>query len=314
MLLVGFIIVGLVFKLSKYLISKFISVFILVFIIFGAYTSYVHNINNPIELLGQMYTDSKTTITNLIKNVSEDVNPEDESKPPAETQHESTHTESTDNSAILNQLLEYTNAQSPGPTYNYYWKVGPAQLENSDDIANGEIKYSRDAQGRASIARAKLTYQMYDDSKGSRQGSPLDPPTGWPRNPKVTISYHLDNKVYHGFMFNRSHSIADSLGGKATYTSADNFTVGTRSQNVGADSHGGMRAAEETAENYWKTHPNSDTIIEYQTTPLYNENETVPRGSVVSEKSSDGQINVQFAIINTAEGHVINYMTGDITK
>lgn len=230
--------------------------------------------------------------------------------------HSSSSVATTQDDATVQQLMKYTNDSSAGPNRNYYWKNGNAQLANDSDVNVGQLKFSEDSAGRAGIARGKLTYRMFAESKGSRQGTPLDPPNGgWPSyNPKVALSFGLTNRIYHGYMYNRSHSIADSLGGTASYASADNFTAGTRSQNVGADQHGGMRAAEEIAENYWRSHPNSSTVIEYQTTPIYHGDEKIPRGSIVNEKSSDGQINEQIVVINSAEGYTINYNTGAINR
>lgn len=222
----------------------------------------------------------------------------------------------TQDNATVQQLMKYTNAASSGPNRNYYWKNGNAKLADDSDVKMGQLKFSDDGAGRAGVARGKLTYRMFAESKGGRQGTPLDPPNGsWPSyNPKVALSFGLTGRIYHGYMYNRSHSIADSLGGTASYASADNFTTGTRSQNVGADQHGGMRAAEEIAENYWRSHPNSSTVIEYQTTPIYHGSEKIPRGAIVNEKSSDGQINDQIVVINSAEGYAINYNTGAISR
>lgn len=192
--------------------------------------------------------------------------------------HPSSSVATTQDDATVQQLMKYTNASSAGPNRNYYWKNGNAQLANDSDVNVGQLKFSEDSAGRAGIARGKLTYRMFADSKGRRQGTPLDPPNGgWPSyNPKVALSFGLTSRIYHGYMYNRSHSIADSLGGTASYASADNFTAGTRSQNVGADQHGGMRAAEEIAENYWRSHPNSSggcdlhtQIANYGASPQY---------------------------------------------
>lgn len=226
-------------------------------------------------------------------------------------------TETTKNSNISTndvnkKLLALTDQQSPGENQNYFWDNGEAKLENDDDVNNGSLKFSHDEKGRTSLAKGKLTYQMFENSKGSRQGTPLNPPN-WPnKNPKAGIYSSLTGRTYHGFFYNRSHSISDSLGGKESYTSVDNFTTGTRTQNIGADQNGGMRAAEELAENYWKSNPNTQAIIHYQVLPIYNGNETIPRGSIVNEKSSDGRLNKQIIVINDAEGYKINYFNGDI--
>ncbi|MCW3778526.1 hypothetical protein OM945_06565 [Levilactobacillus namurensis] len=150
------------------------------------------------------------------------------------------------NSQVLKKLVSYTNQESAGPTQNYYWKLGKAHTTGFKNLKAGNYHFASDSQGRAGTARAVLTYGEYANSRGSRQGSPLEP-SGWPtENPKVAISYVFTGRTYHGYLYNRSHSIGDSLLGAKSYTSANNFTTGTRPQNVGADQDGGMRYAEET--------------------------------------------------------------------
>ncbi|GAY73848.1 prophage Lp1 protein 2 [Lentilactobacillus kosonis] len=211
---------------------------------------------------------------------------------------------------ILSKLVSYTNSESAGPNGNYYWLNGKARLTGFSHLGTGNYRFTSDVQGRSATARAILTYSEYQSSKGSRQGSPLDPPA-WPTpNPKVAITYQLTGRTYHGYLYNRSHSIADSLLGSKSYTSKYNFTTGTRPQNTGANQNGGMRYAEETAENYWKSHPQTSTSIDYETTPLYVGNETVPRGSIVDIKSSDNTINTEVVVINSVEGIKVNYKTG----
>ena len=71
-----------------------------------------------------------------------------------------------------------------------------------------------------------------------------------------------------------------------------------------------MRYAEELAEDFWKANPNTSATISYQTTPVYNANETIPRGSIVDIKSSDNTLNTEVVIINSAEGLEIDYASG----
>ncbi|TOY84959.1 deoxyribonuclease [Levilactobacillus brevis] len=214
------------------------------------------------------------------------------------------------NSQVLKRLVSYTNHESAGPTQDYYWQLGKSHTTGFKHLKSGDYHFASDSQGRAGTARAVLTYGEYADSRGSRQGSPLEP-SSWPTtNPKVAISYAFTGRTYHGYLYNRSHSIGDSLLGAKSYTSENNFTTGTRPQNVGADQDGGMRYAEETAEAYWASNPNTSDTIKYETTPLYYHSETIPRGSIVDIKSSDGQINTAVAVINSAEGIKINYNTG----
>lgn len=211
---------------------------------------------------------------------------------------------------ILKKLIYYTNHEAAGPTGNYYWVTGKAHLTGFSHLKAGEYHFAADRQGRSGTARAVLTYHEYASSRGSRQGDPLAPPA-WPdNNPRVAITYHLTGRTYHGYLYNRSHSIGDSLLGRKSYTSQYNFTTGTRPQNVGADQDGGMRYAEETAEDYWEDHPDTHQTISYETTPLYKGTETIPRGSIVNLKSSDGSLNTEVVVINSVEGIRINYHTG----
>lgn len=211
--------------------------------------------------------------------------------------------------SILTKLISYTDQESAGPTQNYYWVNGQAKLTGFKHLKAGDYRFAADSHGRATTARAVLTYNEYRNSQGGRQGTPLEPAM-WPTNKIVAISYSLTGRTYHGYLYNRSHSIADSLLGEKSYTSANNFTTGTRPQNVGADQNGGMRYAEELAENYWKEHPNTDQTIDYETTPLYYNDEPIPRGSVVEIKSSDNVLNSEVVVLNSVEGIKINYNDG----
>lgn len=222
----------------------------------------------------------------------------------------------TTDSAIASQLKTYTDTKSAGPTQNYYYETGEARLSEADfqNIRNGGYQFSSDSQGRSDTARAVLTYEEYVNSAGSRQGNPLDPPN-WPTfNPTIFITFSLNGGTYNSYFYNRSHSIADSLLGSASYTSKYNFTTGTRSQNVGVNQSGGMRAAEILAEKYWANHPNTTATIKYETTPIYYGDEKIPRGSIVDEYSSDGVLNIEIVVLNDAEGVSMDYYTGSATS
>ncbi|PCS00913.1 hypothetical protein RT41_GL000703 [Lactococcus fujiensis JCM 16395] len=218
----------------------------------------------------------------------------------------SLQTSSSSDDEVFQKLLEYTNAESAGPTQNYYWENGQAKLSGFESLHSGQYSFSSDGQGRSSVARAVLNDSEFKNSQGSRQGDPLAPPY-WPTNSKTEISFALTGRTYHGYLYNRSHSIADSLLGVASYTSKFNFTTGTRSQNVGANQNGGMRFPEELVENYWRAHPNTSNTVSYQTRPVYYRDEVIPRGSIVDIKSSDNKIDVEIIVINSAEGISIDY-------
>ena len=256
-------------------------------------------------------SSSVSTSTKPAKSISKSTTSSSSSKVAkkvvASSSSSSTAASTTD---ILNKLNEYTNAKSAGPTGNYYWENGSVKLSGFENLKAGEYSFNADDKGRSGVARAILTYSQFEASKGSRQGQPLDPPA-WPSsNPKIAITFSLTERTYHGYLYNRSHSIADSLLGEGSYTSQYNFTTGTRSQNVGANQNGGMRYAEELAEDFWKANPNTSATINYQTTPVYNANETIPRGSIVDIKSSDNTLNTEVVVINSAEGLEIDYASG----
>ncbi|MFB9769316.1 DNA/RNA non-specific endonuclease [Lactiplantibacillus modestisalitolerans] len=214
---------------------------------------------------------------------------------------------------LLTKLVSLTNNSSAGPTGNYYWQNGYAKFTGAT-LHAGQYRFTADKQGRPATAKAMLTYGQYEASRGSRQGTPITPDS-WPaKNPIVAISYGYTGRTYHGYLYNKSHSIADSLLGKASYESTNNFTTGTRPQNVGADQNGGMRYAESQVERYWQNHPKTDAVVTYQTTPLYHGDETVPRGSVVDFQSSDHTLDMEVVVVNSAEGFKINYDNATNTK
>lgn len=253
----------------------------------------------------QSSSDHSTSVTSSSESVAKKTPSVHHKRLHSSTSHKSNQ----QHSAILNKLVKYTNAESAGPTGDYYWTNGKAHFTDFSGLKSGDYRFTADSQGRSGTARAVLTYSEYTASRGSRQGEPLEPPA-WPGNKIVAISYGLTGRTYHGYLYNKSHSIGDSLLGAKSYTSEYNFTTGTRPQNVGADQNGGMRAAEESAENYWESYPNTHHVIYYQTTPLYKGDETMPRGSIVDVRSSDKTLNKEIVVINSAEGIRLNYATG----
>lgn len=256
-------------------------------------------------------TKPTTTSTNA-SSISEKVEVTQSSTAPSSAPN-NVPIDAEDNISIMATLINLTDQANAGDNRNYYFEAGKARLQDDSDLKNGQLDFKLDEKGRSSTARGKLTYQMFEQSKGKRQGQPLDPPY-WPKNFKTEIHYSLTGRTYHGYLYNRSHSIADSLGGEATYTSKANFTTGTRPQNVGANQKGGMRYAEEMVENYWKEHTGTSEIVHYQVEPMYKNNEVIPRGSIIDIKSSDNILNKRIVVINDVEGMKINYETGVAKK
>lgn len=98
---------------------------------------------------------------------------------------------------------------------------------------------------------ALLTNKGFEDSKNFR-GKFKENPLGWPNeNPKIKNWPITNDKAYSGYLWNRSHLIADRFGGEAT---PQNSTTGTRTQNVGDNSAegGGMVFVENAIAEFYK--------------------------------------------------------------
>lgn len=128
--------------------------------------------------------------------------------------------------------------------------------------------------------------------------------------------HHSNNQIlqldgYRGYIYNKSHSLAWSLGGDME---THNLTLGTRAQNVGTNkgsNGGGMGYSETQIRNAIYDKP--DTKVYYQVTPVYKDNEIVPRGSHVRAYSVNDKgktINLNVWVSNTQKGVHINYNNG----
>lgn len=203
---------------------------------------------------------------------------------------------------------------------NYYVVVGNAEIDYDNFGGPGSITYSPvDSLGRAQTAYGHLNYELVNDEKSQKReefsNKQEDLLAGWQyltngRNPKVVIkSTTSTKKIYDNRMYNRSHLIADSLGGKAT---KENAITGTRTQNVGEDNHGGMAYMESILRKFFKE--KTDVTVYYQVKPLYNGNELLPRSVEVNVKASDGSIDQKIIVYNTANGYNIDYNNATVTK
>ncbi|EIK42682.1 TPA: streptodornase B [Streptococcus pyogenes] len=213
-------------------------------------------------------------------------------------------------SKYLNEALAWTFNDSP----NYYKTLGTSQITPALFPKAGDILYSKlDELGRTRTARGTLTYANVEGSYGVRQSFGKNQnPAGWTGNPnhvKYKIEW-LNGLSYVGDFWNRSHLIADSLGGDALRVNA---VTGTRTQNVGGrDQKGGMRYTEQRAQEWLEA--NRDGYLYYEAAPIYNADELIPRAVVVSMQSSDNTINEKVLVYNTANGYTINYHNGAPTQ
>lgn len=125
----------------------------------------------------------------------------------------------------------------------------------------------------------------------------------------------LQLKGYRGYLYNKSHSIAWSLGGDME---THNLTLGTRAQNVGTNKDsqgGGMGYPETQIRNAIYDKP--QTKVYYDVTPVYKNDELLPRGSHVRAYSVNDKgktINLNVWIANKQKGVKINYQNGTHTQ
>ncbi|EMZ42612.1 DNA/RNA non-specific endonuclease [Atopobium minutum] len=188
---------------------------------------------------------------------------------------------------------------------NYVRLVGPSRIDQV--VESGQVLYAGlDSLGRTLEVHACITYQMMEGGM-AREREQMSNPSGWPRkNPEVQIELY-NGSFYRGRLWNRSHLLAKSLGGKET---VENLVTATRMQNVGAnDGQGGMALVETAVRNWLKAHPSG--TVQFVATPIYEGDERICRSVIVDVKTSDGFIDEEVEVYNAAKGYELNYYTGE---
>ena len=210
-----------------------------------------------------------------------------------------------------------TSSNSTGSDYDeskfpdMYEVLGKAEIDESKFSTT--YSYSHDDLDRTTTAYGLVNYKAVIDSKGWRADfEPNSEPSGWYKgkesnNKKVSVKLPT-GKIYNGYFYNRSHLIADSLGGRSYKY---NVVTGTRQQNVGNNGNGGMQYIEKKVVDYVEKTKNN---VYYSVEPYYEGNELVPRYVIVNAKSDDGVINEKVKVFNNASGYEINYADGSFTK
>ena len=192
-----------------------------------------------------------------------------------------------------------------------YEVLGEAEIDERKFSTT--YSYSHDDLDRTTTAYGLVNYKAVMDSKGWRADfEPNSEPSGWYKgkesnNKKVSVKLPT-GKTYNGYFYNRSHLIADSLGGRSYKY---NVVTGTRQQNVGNNGNGGMQYIEKKVVDYVEKTKNN---VYYSVEPYYEGNELVPRYVVVNAESDDGVINEKVKVFNNASGYEINYSDGSFTK
>ena len=267
-------------------------------------------VGNMVGKLGTQALLTSASETDAPAEQSANAPADQEAGSPEKPEPEALATANTDDSAApitISADTTYTTwdvNESP----NYYRIAGSAVVGESP--AAGTVAYGElDGLGRATGAVATVTYESMQAGLDRARGDLSElAPSGWGHNGEVDIPLP-DGGVYHGFLYNRSHLVAKSLGGD---DGLHNLITGTRMQNVGgntAGNMGGMAYAEDLARSWLFAHP--DGTVYYAATPAYEGNELVARSVMVDIVSSDGSVDVRIEVYNTARGYVIDYATGE---
>lgn len=181
-------------------------------------------------------------------------------------------------------------------------RCGPANFSDTAlALAPGKTSYLTDDVGRPIESAGNITYQMYRNGS-DRERDDLPDPVGWPKNAEVVIRFPQGG-TYHGWLWNRSHLLAKSLGGDDT---KDNLVAGTRCQNVGRNDGDGGMALPETISRDWLSSHKKGTI-RYSARPVYDGDEPIPRAVIVDMLSSDATLNAEYVVYNAAPGFTIDY-------
>lgn len=192
-----------------------------------------------------------------------------------------------------------------------YYRVIGVSTSDDETLADGITYGELDGLGRTTGAAGWITGEMRIHARErGRSDAELPDPAGWPDdNAEVEIAGARGRHDYHGWFWNRSHLIADSLGGEPV---AENLVAGTRTQNVGDNATpGGMSYTETLARDWLDAHP--DGRLWYAAIPVYVGDELIPRAVIVDIKSDDAAIDQKVVVYNRANGWDIDYATGKIT-
>ena len=194
---------------------------------------------------------------------------------------------------------------------DYYAENGTAVIDETKFPEIGNINYTgKDELGRTLSVYGVITMEMvYKSSAEERPDFKKgDNPSGWNKNEKVSVQ--TSSGEYNGWFWNRSHLVADRLGGA---TNSDNAITGTRMQNVGNRSNsGGMAYVEQLTVDYLTTHRGEH--VYYSAEPIYSGSELIPRYVIVNVKSSDNLLDKQIITFNNQYGYTIDYTNGTFTK
>ena len=241
-------------------------------------------------------------------------------KPQYETPISDTATNENDNgieqydngntSATQTTTGSYEPTEYNAELYPDMYRIDGKAIIPQNDLQPGDIEYTYDKSTKTQYVHALLSYENYEYGKRDRESiNGIDPIGGPNKNGETSVTFS-DGTTYNGWFWNRSHLLGHALGGA---DEEKNLVTGTRAQNVGKNNmNGGMQFAEETARDYLANH--KDGTLYYFVTPVYLDDENIPRSVFVDMRSDDDSIDMHIEVFNTMPGYDINYVDGTWSK
>jgi len=219
----------------------------------------------------------------------------------------------------------YTTVNQNVPIFENGFKQTVAAAQKAKTARAQTYFDSLDDLGRTQTVSAIITYGMMHSHASSVRKRPAFPKTTkvageyadgvYNKNLQQWFGRNNNNRMvqlngYRGYLYNKSHLLAWSLGGDMQ---THNVILGTRAQNVGTNDQrnpGGMAYTETLTRNYLSSH--QDDAVAYQVIPVYVGQELVPRGThvLVQSINNPSQFQANVWVFNTQSGVTINYNNG----
>lgn len=205
-------------------------------------------------------------------------------------------------------MTEYVNADESSQNIKYsgFDSLGRTQAVSSFVRKKDVLKHSSRVLKRPAFPASTKISGEYSDGRFA--------PTNKTWTGTISNNRIIQLSNYRGFLYNKSHLLAWSLGGSMDSV---NVILGTRAQNVGHNNQknpGGMAYPETKVREFLKINPKE--VVFYKAIPIYSGNELVPRGVHVLAQSVNNPklLNLNVWVFNTQAGVSVNYLNGSFNS
>ena len=198
-----------------------------------------------------------------------------------------------------------TSTREQWTSYDKLDSLGRATMASA--LINKNILVTQNGKGRppfssSLVIAGERTPSRFTDKWENVPGSKSN-------NQKVNLK--MAKSSYNGWLYNKSHLLAWSLGGDMN---DHNLILGTRAQNVGSNNSkepGGMSYIETKTRDY--LYANDKAMVLYTAIPVYNGDELLPRAVYVEAYDIDNpsKFSIGTWTSNQQQGVSINYNTGE---